>query len=66
MLILTRKTGEGVTLTVAPSATPTEIHLLLINRQNGHVKFGLDCDREQVHILRDELIGKDQQEEPVT
>lgn len=62
MLVLTRKPGEGITLTVAPSATTTEIHLILIKRsEGGHIKFGIECDEATVKILRDELFVKEQQ-----
>lgn len=56
MLVLTRKVGEGVTLTIYPSDSPTQIHVVLINRQNGHAAIGFECDEQSVKILRDELV----------
>lgn len=64
-LILTRRVGQSIVLTVAPGADPEQaLHQLLrdgitveINRvNNGNVRVSIDAPRT-IQILRDELIN---------
>ena len=63
-LILTRRVGQSIVLTVAPGADPEQaLHQLLrdgitveINRvDHGNVRVSIDAPRT-IQILRDELI----------
>lgn len=63
-LILTRRVGQSIVLTVAPGADPEQaLHQLLhdgitveINRvEHGNVRVSIDAPRA-IQILRDELI----------
>jgi sRNA-binding carbon storage regulator CsrA len=59
-LLLTRKPGEGITITVPASGNDTEIHIS--TRPNSHnynqTRVAIEAPKN-VNIVRDELIGRD-------
>lgn len=57
-LTLTRRVGEGVTITVPASSTATEVNVrsASVKGQQTHLRF---IAPDEVKIMRDELIERD-------
>ncbi len=54
MLVLTRRRGENLILTVPPSNLPRQIVVGVAAIERGRVKIGIQADRD-VAIVREEL-----------
>lgn len=55
MLSLGRKINDRTTITVPPSATPTEITVTLLETRPDKARLGFEAPRE-VRIMRDEAV----------
>lgn len=58
MLVLSRKIGESVVITIPPCSTPQEIEVVVLekNREGGsNMKVGFICENKDINILRKEV-----------
>ncbi len=53
-VVLTRHTGDGITITVPPSSETTNVHIEALPKHGALTRLRLSAPRE-VSILRDEL-----------
>ena len=54
MLVLSRKKGESIKITIPPSSEPSVIEIM-VTKCSEQVKLGFICDRS-IKILRLELV----------
>mgnify|MGYP005637964793 CR=1 FL=1 len=58
MLMVGRKLGEGITITVPPSDKEQVIHVAAHQIRTTRIKLAIQAS-DSVKILRDELIGQE-------
>jgi carbon storage regulator CsrA len=57
MLVLTRRVGEGITVTL-PDGRTMRVMVASV-RENGAIRVGIEAP-EDCHIVRDELLKRDE------
>ena len=57
MLLLGRKTGEGLTIIIPPSTMERVIHISAQETRSTRVRLGIEAASD-IRIMRDELIGR--------
>lgn len=63
MLVLTRRTGEMVRITVPPSNLPQEIAVCICRTQPGRVRLGF-LGEKRIEVARNELIPVEDEARP--